>query len=152
MTLPLPFCYHSAMVERTRHPADERAEQEVLAALDILQDKFEHAKNHGFGLDGEQEAAFNKLEEALIHAREVALHWDKEARLNVTAARDFLREHYRREGGFEPLDLAHCDKAIAAIKEAERAHLIERVKFRLTTTKERSDKQRGKDEGRGRED
>jgi hypothetical protein len=135
------------MAERDRHPADDKAEQEVVAALDVLQERIDHAKRADRLPEWEEINAFHSLEDALIHAREVALHWDKEAKGGVVNARDLLRDHYRHNEG-AALDLVHCENALAAIGEAERAAFIAKVKARVSGRKAREEKQRGKDGGR----
>ena len=122
----------------------------MLKALDVLEAKRGASfsgpeKDNPGAISAREMAAGNRLFEALIHAREVALRWDGKARNRVSEARDLLRGHYRdpRYADAPKDDLNHCEQAVKAF---ERSRFAEKIKAGRKSLSER-----GKDQGRERE-
>jgi hypothetical protein len=88
----------------------------------------------------------DRLEEALLHAREVAETWDEKTRGLIKEARDLLRAEFKETPvpSHQQGDLRHCEKALQAITP-----IIDRVKALIQKAKDRSDpeKQKGRERG-----
>jgi hypothetical protein len=135
------------MTERFRDPRDNQAEQDVLKALDLLDAK----QKAGVSTERER-AAFDHLESALIHAREVDETWGDKSRGLIKDARDLLRAEFKETSPppLRQLDLHHCEQALEIL---ERPNFLDRVKANIhkASAKRAAARDQEKDKGRERD-
>ncbi|MEQ9642048.1 MAG: hypothetical protein RIM84_18640 [Alphaproteobacteria bacterium] len=123
------------MLERTR------TEDEVEQALDVLDRKRDRAQSKNEPITANELTARERLNDALLHAREVSFAWDSKSRRLIVQARDLLRDYYADQPqAHMKKDLDHCEQAL---RELARTDAIDRA----MTNVER--KQRGAHERNG---
>lgn len=108
------------------------AEDEVVKALDCLEAKREWSELSP-PITPREQAAYERLFDALIHVREVAWRWDDKACALLKDARSLLAEEYAvtRRSPLRRQDLYRCEQAIRIVEEGR-----QRSRTRQTRTRD----------------
>lgn len=143
--------------DKSRAENFNKVDRAVSAAINTLES--EARDNHAQGRTDavEKEIAYSRLKDAQLHAREVSMSWDSEARQMIREARDVLRDHYSKPENVNKSrhDIEHCDTALSDIDRqtggvrSRMADYVDRLKAARPDRKPTLS--RGLDQGRERE-